>query len=384
MAKVYRSDPVEATLGHMSKRKILLLSAYDAVSHQHWRKGMVAAFPEYEWTVLTLPPRHFAWRIRGNSLSWAYMERKTLERGYDLIIATSMTDLSALKGMAPSLAAATSLLYFHENQFDYPLSGNEHKSVEPQIVSIYAALSATRIAFNSDYNRQTFLAGVRQLFKRLPDHVPEGIDIMLSEKSILLPVPLDESWSDLPSQRGEKFTLLWNHRWEYDKGPERLFYALCRLREAGVDFHAHIVGQQFRDAPKVFERFRDELSAHIGVWGFVEDKAEYRRLMQQSHVVLSTSLHDFQGLSILEATAAGCLPLVPDRLAYREFIPDEFRYDSYLNSEDREAEALAQSIFRLAELYGENRLPEAPDMSAMRWKVRKADYKILIESLFVG
>ncbi len=27
--------------------KILLLSAYDALSHQYWRKGLVGAFPEY-------------------------------------------------------------------------------------------------------------------------------------------------------------------------------------------------------------------------------------------------------------------------------------------------------------------------------------------------
>jgi len=365
----------------MSRRKILLLSAYDAVSHQHWRKGLVATFPEYDWTVLTLPPRHFAWRIRGNSLSWAYGQRELLESGFALIIATSMTDLSALKGMVPLLADVPSLLYFHENQFDYPESGNEFGSVEPQITSIYAALSASRIAFNSDYNRRTFLAGVATLLKRLPDHVPKGIATILSEKSTLLPVPLDDTWGKLPSLRGERFTLLWNHRWEFDKAPERLFSALLRLREMGIDFRAHIVGQQFRKAPQVFERCRQDLAGHIGAWGFVADEDEYRRLMQQSHVVISTSMHDFQGLSILEAMASGCIPLVPDRLAYPEFIPSSCRYHSFADDEEKESLALADALAQLAAQYQTGRFQDAPDVSRLFWRKMKDRYKSEIEAL---
>ena len=89
--------------------RILLLSAYDAHSHRRWRQGLVAAFPEWQWTVLTLPPRYFSWRVRGNSLSWAFSERETLEQPYDVLIATSMTDLSALKGLVPALASVPSL-----------------------------------------------------------------------------------------------------------------------------------------------------------------------------------------------------------------------------------------------------------------------------------
>jgi len=365
----------------MAKPRILLLSAYDAVSHQHWRKGMVATLPEYEWCVLALPPRHFSWRIRGNSLSWAFSERELLESGFDLIITTSMTDLSALKGMVPKLADTPALLYFHENQFDYPASGREFQSIEPQMVSLYAALSAERAVFNSDYNRHTFLKGVEELLKRLPDHVPAGIVPLLAERSSTLPVLLDDSWGGLSSQRGQRFTLLWNHRWEYDKAPERLFAALLRLREMGIDFRAHIVGQRFRRTPPVFNEIREALEGHIGAWGYVEDEEEYRQLMQQSHVVLSTSLHDFQGLSILEATAAGCIPLVPNRLAYREFIPEKFRYASHPDNEIEEAEALALELSRLAGLHGENRLPESPDVSGLFWCNRKTEYQRLIESL---
>jgi len=365
----------------MSSSKILLLSAYDAASHQHWRRGLVANFPEYDWTILTLPPWHFSWRIRGNSLSWAYSERDVLEQPFDLIIATSMTDLSALKGMVPSLACTPSLLYFHENQFDYPASGNEYQSIEPKITSIYAALSATRIAFNSAYNRQTFLAGVKALLKKMPDHVPDNIVEILEQRSFCLPVPLGDNWGDIQHQPTEQFTILWNHRWEYDKAPERLFSALLQLREHHIDFRIHVVGQRFRKAPSIFEEMRESLPDQIGAWGYIEDMEEYRNLAGQSHVVVSTALHDFQGLAILEATAAGCVPCVPDRLAYREFIPDIFRYNSFPEDEIRESNALATSLFQLAESHKAGQLPAPPDLSHLFWSTMRNRYRNEIETL---
>ena len=97
--------------------RILLLSAYDAQSHKYWRQGLVAQFPEHDWTQLVLPGRYFSWRIRGNSMQWALGERATLDQPYDLVIATSMVDLASLKGFVPNLATIPSMLYFNENQF---------------------------------------------------------------------------------------------------------------------------------------------------------------------------------------------------------------------------------------------------------------------------
>ncbi|MCF7822506.1 MAG: DUF3524 domain-containing protein [Mariprofundaceae bacterium] len=369
----------------MSARKILLLSAYDAVSHQQWRKGLVAAFPEHEWRVLTLPPRHFSWRIRGNSLTWAISEDEIFKQSFDLIIATSMTDLSALKGMRPSLAAVPTLLYFHENQFAYPESGMEHHSIEPKITSIYAAVSADRIAFNSDYNCRTFLGGVSSLLKKMPDHVPSGIDTLLMQKSSTLPVPLNDSLFQAGGwKKGEPFTLLWNHRWEYDKAPERFFSALCILKKRGVSFKVNVVGQRFRRTPDIFDQMKDKLSDHIGTWGYVDNRAEYTALMQQSHVVVSTALHDFQGLAVLEATAAGAVPCVPDRLAYREYIPEQFRFESSPDCAEAESKALASRLVQLAGLYQTGKLPLAPDVSFLSWKTMRQHYSKLISGIPTG
>ena len=60
-----------------------MLSAYDAISHQLWRKRLKQVFRDYQWTELCLAPRHFTWRVRGNSLIWATTQREVLEQDYD-------------------------------------------------------------------------------------------------------------------------------------------------------------------------------------------------------------------------------------------------------------------------------------------------------------
>ncbi|MCP4709148.1 MAG: glycosyltransferase family 4 protein [Planctomycetes bacterium] len=43
--------------------------------------------------------------------------------------------------------------------------------------------------------------------------------------------------------------------------------------------------------------------------------------MARSDIVVSTARHEFYGLSVLEAAAARCYPLLPNRLSYPELIP---------------------------------------------------------------
>ena len=168
----------------------LLLSAYAAQSHVQWQESLLAMFAQWRWQVLSLPPRYFSWRIRGNPLYWSLAEREVLEEQWDLLVATSMVDLATLRGLVPSLARVPTLLYFHENQFEYPQHRQRHGLVEAQMVSLYSALAADHVAFNSGYNRDTFLAGCDALLGKLPDRVPPGITARLARKSSVLPVPL--------------------------------------------------------------------------------------------------------------------------------------------------------------------------------------------------
>ena len=318
--------------------RILLLSAYDAMSHKMWRGRLLEMFPEHTWTQLVLPPCHFNWRIRGNSLQWALNEKDLLNQDYDLLIATSMVDLSSLRGFIPRIAQLPTLLYFHENQFVYPLGSKQRSNnVEPQLVPLYSALCADAIVFNSTYNRSTFLQGAKELLKKLPDQLsPELLERI--EKSEIIPVPLEEfSFEPVTTAMLENskqiLDVVWNHRWEYDKGPKLLLSLAQAILTQRLPIRLHVVGQQFRSSPAEFKKIAALLKQHAaalaidqGSFGFVENREGYISLLRRCDVVLSTAEHDFQGLAIQEACTLRCTPLVPDALVYPEYIDSEFLY----------------------------------------------------------
>ena len=357
------------------KMKILLLSAYDAQSHQVWHSQLTQHLTEIDWTVLTLPPRFFNWRIRGNSLSWAFKEQELLKKPYDLVLATSMTDLTSLRSFIPSLTRVPNYLYFHENQFAYP-SKQQHHLLDPQIVTLYSALSADQIFFNSKYNQATFLNGVQKFLKSMPDFIPSQLIENLENKSFILPVPIADSFFTTLSNSGpqhqrshKKTQLLWNHRWEYDKGPERLYELMKALEEKAFDYKIHIVGQQFRNSPIEFKKIKEDFKSHIDSWGYIEDKKDYRDLLHRCDFVISTAMHDFQGLSILEATASGCIPIVPDRLVYPEWFSAAFCYSSFTDDPKKEAESAADKIIELAHQNIDN-----PNINHLKWSNLSIQY----------
>ncbi len=358
--------------------RILCLSGYDAASHRRWRRGLADHLDEHDWTMLALPARHFRWRIRGNALTWAFGHRHVLEQTWDVVLATSMVDLSALRGFAPGLAGALNVVYFHENQFAFPTSPGQHEDVTPAVVNLYSALCADRVAFNSRHNCDSFLDGADAFLRRMPDGVPDGVVERIRQRAHVLPVPLDDGCFGPPTPRSGPLSIVWNHRWEYDKAPDRFFEALRRVSARGLDFALHVVGQQFRRRPDAFDRAQRDLGEHIATWGYVEDPDTYCGLLANCDLVVSSALHEFQGLAMLEAMALGCRPLAPNRLAYPEYVPPDWLYASYPDDAEREIAALTD---RLAELCAQpSRVREsAPvDVSGFRWGVLGDRYRNLL------
>ena len=345
--------------------RALLLSGYHADSHARWADGVSAALANYEWTTLTLPPRHFRWRLRGNAWWWALQAEQTRER-YDLVLATSMVDLASLIGLCPQLGDAHKVLYFHENQFSYPRQHDDPFDINLGIANIYSALAADVIAFNSRHNLETMLTGVDELVTRLPDFAPRQTADLIRQRSHVIAVGLEDHWfTPRDAQPRDVLQIVWNHRWEYDKAPDRLFDALQLLDD--VPFELHVVGRQFRTIPQAFRHGRQALADKIGTWGYVESATSYRQLLRSCDLVVSTALHEFQGLAVLEAVASGCIPVVPDRLSYQELFDEHFRYASHPDAPEREAKALADHIRSLAQRLAELRHHGAPNVEHLRW-----------------
>ncbi len=367
--------------------RVLLLSAYEAASHKRWRTGLVQQLGDWDWTVLSLPPRFFSWRIHGNPMTWAFLERETLEQDYDLLLATSMTDVTTLRGLVPKLSQLPTVIYFHENQFVYPVRKELNREVLHFCMhNLYNGLSADRLLFNSHYNRSSFLEGARDLLRRLPDHVPKGLVELLSAKSEVVPVPLEDFFWDKVHQRppikdDQPFTLVWNHRWEYDKAPERFFQALQKLHDAGVSFQVHVVGQQFRQQPTCFAVAQESLCEHIVSWGFLPDAADYYKVLMSSDVAVSAALHEFQGLALLEAAVLGCIPLAPDRLAYQDWVPQEYLYPSFPEEGEAEVEVLFQELLKLSQQLPEIRARQSVPLDKFAWFRMREVYQNVLKDV---
>ena len=339
-----------------AKPTVLLLSAYDAASHRYWRTWLEEAITGFEWVSLPLPGRHFYWRARSNALTYLGEHQDVFSRRFDLIVATSMVDLATLRGLLPNLAKCPSVVYFHENQFAYPVSAdNPHKSniINAQLTSVFTALCADKLLFNSTYNRQTFFQGAADLFNKMPDGIKPELMHGCRDRAAVLPVPIASSGKEIAGKQSHVVEIVWNHRWEYDKQPEVFFKCMFKLADEGLAFRLHVLGQSFRQVPRCFDDAKIRLAGQIETWGY-QPRSAYDRILSEADIVVSTALHDFQGLSMLEAIHHICVPVAPDRVAYPEYVPSDLLYDPI-----NEVESLTTLLRKLIT----TALPAAPDVS---------------------
>ncbi len=131
------------------------------------------------------------------------------------------------------------------------------------------------------------------------------------------------------------------------------FAALEQLITRGVEFRVSVIGEQFRDVPPVFDEYREKLASRIDRWGFQPSQEEYRTVLAEADVFVSTANHEFFGIAAVEAMAVECWPLLPDRLAYPELLAgvpradEQFMYDGSVNELARRLTELCTSVDEL-------------------------------------
>lgn len=278
--------------------------------------------PALKWKLrMRVAAPHFASLIANGTISLA---------GVDVILCSPFLDVAVFKGLlAQKYVNIPIYTYFHENQFAYPVRINEERDLHFSFTNLTTALASDKIAFNSRYNFDSFLQGCRDLLRLSPDMPCADFDKSIQQKATILYPGLDLSEIDRrinPSKNNEVPVIVWNHRWEHDKNPELFFSTLIKLKAKGVAFRLIVLGESFREKPEIFQIARKVLDDRILHYGYVESREEYLDLLCSADFVVSTALHEFFGISVIEAVRAGCCPLVPDRLSYQELFPDSFRY----------------------------------------------------------
>jgi glycosyltransferase involved in cell wall biosynthesis len=310
-----------------SSLKILVLEPYYGGSHKSFLDGLKQL--PFKFTLLTFPARKWKWRMRLSAPYYAEELHKTGHR-FDRILCSTFVDVSAFRGLAPAWAREVPLLtYFHENQFTYPVQTEDERDLHFALTNMTSALASDSLAFNSSYNLETFLSGIKELLRKSPDFKLDNPCDMIRSRSRILPPGIDFSAIDteVGLERERAPVILWNHRWEHDKRPELFFNVLFELDREGLDFKLIVLGKSYTRRPRIFEEVKKRLRQRIIHYGYIRGRSDYAQWLRQGDIIISTAVHEFFGIAVVEAVRAGCRPLLPRRLSYPELFPEEFLYE---------------------------------------------------------
>jgi glycosyltransferase involved in cell wall biosynthesis len=315
--------------------KILGLEGYYGGSHKAFIDGWVCN-SRHEWTLLTLPANKWKWRMRHGAVTFAEKVNELAADGqkWDVLFCSDMLNLAEFIGLIDErVRQIKAVVYFHENQLTYPVRVESERDYQFAVTNMTTALAADAVWFNSAFHRDEFLDALGKFLKRMPDNQPTGVIEKIRRKSAVYP-PGIESFERRKARTPGPVRILWAARWEHDKGAEDFFAAVKILKESGIEFRLSVIGQQFRDVPEVFDRAKDYFAEFIEHWGYQESIDNYRAVLSEADIIASAAKHEFFGISVAEAIAAGAYPVLPKRLSYPEIVrgierlaEDEFFYD---------------------------------------------------------
>jgi glycosyltransferase involved in cell wall biosynthesis len=367
---------------------ILLLEPYLTGSHAAWARGY-AACSRHRVEILGLPGRHWKWRMHGGAVTLAQRFLSD-DRPADLLFASAMLDLTTFLALSRRRSfGLKSALYFHENQLTYPWSPRDsdppaRRDAHYGFINFVSALAADGVLFNSGYHQQAFLDELPRFLKSFPDARGLGNVETIRRKSRVLPLGLDLRRFDAHRPAAgadpdpEPPLILWNHRWEYDKNPDDFFQALFALQDAGIAFRLAVLGESFQEQPAIFTLARQRLASRIVHFGYVADFAEYARWLWRADILPVTAVHDFFGISVVEAMYCNCHPLLPNRLAYPEHLPEEGRRDCFY----RDQADLVERLKALLDPSGERRRQDFRSFVAgYDWALQGPAYDGLLSQL---
>lgn len=330
--------------------KVCLVEPFFTGSHQRWANEF-ASRSRHRIDILSLPGRHWKWRMHGAAVTMAEKYRACGIQ-YDAIVASDMLDLTVFLSYLRDETAHTPVaVYFHENQLLYPWSPRDSdtkkgRDLHYAFINYSSALAADATYFNSDYHRTSFLDALPNFLKRYPDF--QNLDtvstIRHNASTLWLGMDLKALDSFRCPNRGkmaDKPLIVWNHRWEYDKNPIGFFRILYGLVEQGIDFDLALLGEGFEEEPPYFKEAKERLGNQIVQYGKVPLFSGYARLLWEADISLITSRQDFFGQSVVESIHCGCHPILPNRLAYPNHLEPSQWSQNFYETED---EALCLTI----------------------------------------
>ena len=302
--------------------RVLALEPYYGGSHKYFIDGWIKR-SQHKFTLLTLPPYKWSWRMRHAAITFAEIVAEKVAEGeeWDVIFCSDMLNLASFSGLLPEkVRDLPKIIYFHENQLTYPVQEHSKLDYQSVFINLISAIAADKVWFNSAFNMNSFLGELPRFLKKMPDYKLLNKVDEIKEKSSIHPLGID--LFPPRKKRIKKIPhILWAARWEFDKNPEDFFNALTILQKKGLQFNISVLGEKFRTYPPVFDEAAISFENNILNWGFVS-RETYNSVLKEADIVVSTAIHEFFGLTVLEAVSAGAYPVLPKRLAYPEIFAD--------------------------------------------------------------
>lgn len=362
--------------------RILALSPYHGGSHRDFLDGW-RAHSRHTFEIAALPARHWKWRMR--HAAWTLAEQTAEQAGFDAVFATDMLDVSGWRAhAAPGLRALPLVLYMHENQLVYPDPHRGERDHHFGVTNLFSAAAADQVWWNSAWHRDVFFEAAAALLERMPDHAPTSALDRARRRSRVESPGHGIAPAARPPRSGPPH-LMWAARWEQDKGPADLFEALATLVDRDVDFRVSVLGKAGGEEPAELTAARAMLGPRVHAWGYLP-RAEYQRVLASADLVVSTARHEFFGIAMVEAIAAGAFPVAPRRLAYPEvlaaFEPDGFYDGTPAALAERLTEACAEVM--AGTLWGADPGRGQRAVAHLAWAARAAAMDEQLERLATG
>ena len=355
--------------------KVLLVEPWFGGSHRAWAEGF-QRHSNHNVTLLTLPAEAWRWRMRGGAITLA---DQVVERP-DVVIASSLLDVAGFLGQTRGLLSNVPVvLYMHENQLTYPLPDGARRDMGLAFLNWSSMLAADRVVFNSEFHRAAWFDALPALLRSYPE--PRHLDLVedVAATSTVLPVGVEMGWmDDAVASKPKPPLVIWNQRWEHDKDPDSLAWGLGELAREAVEFRVAVCGEPgLGETPSSLAGLPEVLGPRLIHHGFAH-RPTYEALLRDSSVVVSTAKHEFFGVAVVEAMAAGARPVLPNRLSYPGLVPPE-THESVLYGNRAELVAMLCAALTRDDRGVVNHTTQASRQ--FDWRLVAPDYDELLASL---
>ncbi|KAK7110495.1 tRNA-queuosine alpha-mannosyltransferase-like isoform X2 [Littorina saxatilis] len=168
---------------------ILLLEPFYCGSHKQLIDGLMkdmAIAPRAH--LVTMSGKKWHWRARVSALHLS--TAIPVNHNFRVLFSSSVLNLVELVALRPDLASLHKVLYFHENQLQYPVRKQKDRDFQYGYNLILSCLVADCVLFNSSFNMESFLTSITSFLKLMPDYRPKGLADVIRPKCSVLYFPM--------------------------------------------------------------------------------------------------------------------------------------------------------------------------------------------------